>query len=48
MGWIRKHNATIMKVGGYLMIIMGLFLFFDWMTAIISLLTALFGGFTGF
>jgi len=48
MGWIRKHNMTIMKIGGYLMIVMGVFLFFDWMTAIISLLTALFGGFTGF
>src|SRR3954468_5294053 len=48
MGWIRKHNITIMKIGGYLMIVMGIFLFFDWMTAIISLLTTLFGGFTGF
>ncbi|WP_428908271.1 cytochrome c biogenesis CcdA family protein [Niallia sp. Krafla_26] len=48
MEWIRKHNITIMKIGGYLMIVMGVFLFFDWMTAIISILTALFGGFTGF
>jgi cytochrome c-type biogenesis protein len=48
MHWIRKHNAMIMKIGGYLMIIMGIFLFFDWMTDIISLLSALFGGFTGF
>jgi cytochrome c-type biogenesis protein len=48
MNWIRKHNVKIMKIGGYIMIIMGIFLFFDWMTAIISLLTALFGGFTGF
>ena len=48
MNWIRKHNVKIMKTGGYIMIMMGIFLFFDWMTAIISLLTALFGGFTGF
>ncbi len=48
MNWIRKHNVKIMKIGGYIMIIMGIFLFFDWMTAIISLLTVLFGGFTGF
>jgi cytochrome c-type biogenesis protein len=48
INWIRKHNVKIMKIGGYIMIIMGIFLFFDWMTAIISLLTALFGGFTGF
>ena len=48
MNWIRKHNVKIMKIGGYIMIIMGIFLFFDWMTAMISILTALFGGFTGF
>ncbi len=48
MNWIRKHNAKIVKIGGWLMIIMGIFLFFDWMTMIISLLTYLFGGFTGF
>jgi cytochrome c-type biogenesis protein len=48
MNWIRKHNVKIMKIGGYIMIIMGIFLFFDWMTAIISFLTVLFGGFTGF
>ncbi|MCQ6276294.1 sulfite exporter TauE/SafE family protein [Bacillus sp. V3B] len=48
MSWIRKHNIKIMKIGGYLMIVIGIFLFFDWMTTIISLLSALFGGFTGF
>lgn len=48
MGWIRKHNIKIMKIGGYLMIVMGVLLFFNWMTAIISLLLALFGGFKGF
>jgi cytochrome c-type biogenesis protein len=48
MNWIRKHNAKIVKIGGWMMIVMGIFLFFDWMTAIISLLTYLFGGFTGF
>lgn len=48
MGWIRKHNVKIMKIGGYIMILMGILLFFNWMTAIISLLSALFGDFTGF
>ncbi len=48
MGWIRKHNMKIVKIGGWLMIVMGIFLFFDWMTVIISLLSALFGGFQGF
>ncbi|MBD7936618.1 MULTISPECIES: cytochrome c biogenesis CcdA family protein [Cytobacillus] len=48
MKWIKKHNVTIMRIGGILMIVMGVVLFFDWMTDIISLLTMLTGGFTGF
>lgn len=48
MKWIRKHSAAIMKVGGYVMMIMGIVLFFDWMTKIIAILTPIFGGFTGF
>ncbi len=35
MQWIRKHNLKIMKIGGYIMIVMGIILFFDWMTQII-------------
>lgn len=46
--WIRKHSAAIMKVGGYVMMVMGIVLFFDWMTKIIAILTPIFGGFTGF
>ncbi|MDQ0273271.1 cytochrome c biogenesis CcdA family protein [Cytobacillus purgationiresistens] len=48
MKWIRKHNVKIMKIGGILMIVMGIVLFFDWMTVIISYFTMLTGGFTGF
>ena len=48
MGWIRKHNTKIVKIGGYIMIVMGLVLFFDWMTKIIILFQGMFGGFTGF
>lgn len=48
LGWIKKHNVKIMKFGGYMMIIMGIFLFFDWMTRITIYFTNLFGGFTGF
>jgi cytochrome c-type biogenesis protein len=48
MQWIRRNNVKIMKIGGYLMIVMGVVLFFDWMTQIISIFTALFGGFKGF
>ncbi|OLN22932.1 cytochrome C biogenesis protein CcdA [Domibacillus antri] len=46
--WIRSNSAKIVKIGGYVMIIMGIVLFFDWMTKIIMILTPLFGGFTGF
>lgn len=46
--WIRKHNVAIMKIGGWIMIVMGVILFFDWMTKIIELFSRLFGDFTGF
>ncbi|WP_088051962.1 cytochrome c biogenesis CcdA family protein [Virgibacillus dakarensis] len=47
--WINKYSRLIMKIGGYIMIIMGIVLYFNWMTKIISFLTNyLFGGFTGF
>lgn len=48
MQWIRRHNVLIMKIGGYVMIIMGIMLFFDWLTKIIGVFIDLFGGFTGF
>ncbi len=48
MKWIKKHSIKIMKIGGYIMIIMGIMLFFDWMTKIINIFQSLFGGFTGF
>ncbi|HEY2422248.1 MAG TPA: cytochrome c biogenesis protein CcdA [Neobacillus sp.] len=48
MKWIRTHSNKIVKIGGYLMIVMGIVLFFDWMTKIIILFSGLFGGFTGF
>ncbi|PGT79439.1 MULTISPECIES: cytochrome c biogenesis protein CcdA [Bacillaceae] len=48
LGWIKKHNVKIMKIGGYIMIVMGILLFFDIMTSIIIFLTRIFGGFTGF
>lgn len=46
--WIRKNSMKIVKIGGYAMIIMGVVLYFDWMTKIIAYATAIFGGFTGF
>ncbi|SFA72390.1 MULTISPECIES: cytochrome c biogenesis CcdA family protein [unclassified Bacillus (in: firmicutes)] len=48
MKWIRKNSMIIMKVGGYIMIVMGIVLFFNWMTKIIMVFQQMFGGFTGF
>ncbi|MBS4189348.1 cytochrome c biogenesis protein CcdA [Bacillus sp. FJAT-49705] len=48
MNWIRRNSLLIMKIGGYIMMVMGVVLFFDWMTKIIAILSPLFGGFTGF
>jgi cytochrome c-type biogenesis protein len=48
INWIKKHNVIIMKIGGAIMIIMGVMLFFDWLTKIIIFFTNIFGGFTGF
>ena len=47
MNWIRKHNVKIVKIGGIIMILMGILLFFDGLTLIISLFSSLFGDFTG-
>jgi cytochrome c-type biogenesis protein len=47
--WIKKYNHKITQFGGYITIIMGIVLFFDWMTKITTFLTNnVFGGFTGF
>lgn len=46
--WIRANSAKIVKIGGYAMILMGIVLFFDWMTKITAYASALFGGFQGF
>ncbi|WP_017753854.1 cytochrome c biogenesis CcdA family protein [Calidifontibacillus oryziterrae] len=48
MQWIKKHSVKIIKIGGYVMIVMGIFLFFDWMTKITTYFIRIFGGFTGF
>lgn len=47
MNWIKKHNQKIVKIGGYIMIFMGVALFFDWMTKLTSYLSSLFN-FSGF
>jgi cytochrome c-type biogenesis protein len=49
LSWIKKHNRKAIKIGGILMIIMGVFLYFDWMTKLTSfLINRVFNGFTGF
>ncbi|UFU01133.1 cytochrome c biogenesis protein CcdA [Radiobacillus kanasensis] len=45
--WIKRNGALIVKIGGYMMIFMGIALFFDWMTKLTSFLASWFG-FTGF
>ncbi|MBM7570560.1 cytochrome c biogenesis CcdA family protein [Aquibacillus albus] len=49
MKWIKKYNQLIMKIGGATMIVMGVFLYFDWMSKLITIISnSLFNGFTGF
>lgn len=48
LDWIRKNSGKIMKIGGYVMIAVGILLFFDGMTLIVRILEPIFGGFTGF
>lgn len=45
MQWIRRNSLKITKIGGYMMIIVGIALFFDWMTALTSFLANWFGFF---
>ncbi|QKY69113.1 cytochrome c biogenesis CcdA family protein [Lentibacillus sp. CBA3610] len=47
LSWIRRHSAKIVKIGGYIMIFMGVALYFDWMTDLTAFLASLFG-FSGF
>ncbi|WP_270181934.1 cytochrome c biogenesis protein CcdA [Alkalihalobacillus sp. CinArs1] len=47
--WIKKNSTVIMKAGGYLMIVMGVLLYFNFMTMFTSfLVNNLFNGFQGF
>lgn len=46
--WMLKYSNTIMKVGGVIMILMGILLYFDGLTKIIIWLQPLFGDFQGF
>ena len=48
MTWIRTHSQKIVKVGGYIMIVVGILLFFDGLTYITRILQPIFGDFKGF
>lgn len=48
MTFLKTHSFIIMTFGGILMVLMGVLLYFNMMTKIITFLTPLFGGFTGF
>ena len=46
--WIKKYSGFVMKIGGGIMIGMGIILFFDKLTLINSLVQPMFGDFQGF
>ncbi|MEG0261224.1 MAG: cytochrome c biogenesis protein CcdA [Lysinibacillus sp.] len=48
MNWIRENSQKIVKIGGYIMIGVGILLFFNGLNYITRILTPIFGGFTGF
>ncbi|MBO9128943.1 cytochrome c biogenesis protein CcdA [Bacillus sp. 165] len=48
MNWIKRNSNMLVKIGGYVMIAMGILLYFDAMTKITAYFTQFFGGFTGF
>ncbi|WP_214789486.1 cytochrome c biogenesis protein CcdA [Exiguobacterium sp. s21] len=48
MTFLKKRSAQFMSIGGGLMVIMGLMLYFDMMTDVIAYLSQFTGGFTGF
>jgi cytochrome c-type biogenesis protein len=47
LGWIKRNGAKLVKIGGYIMIILGVVLFFDWMRILTGYLSSVFG-FRGF
>ncbi|WP_226034853.1 cytochrome c biogenesis CcdA family protein [Aquibacillus saliphilus] len=47
LSWIKRNGPRLVKIGGYIMIFMGIALFFDWMYKLTAFLAGWFG-FTGF
>lgn len=46
--WLKKYSGTMMKIGGGIMVVMGIVLFFDKFTVLNSLIQPFFGDFQGF
>jgi cytochrome c-type biogenesis protein len=47
LNWIKRHSSGIVKAGGYVMILVGIALYFNWMAKLTSYLAGLFN-FQGF
>lgn len=48
LNWIKRNSRSIMKIGGWIMIAVGVVLFFDQMTLFNRILSPVFGNFQGF
>lgn len=48
IGFLKRHMQRVVKVGGYVMIAMGVLIFFDQLSKLNQLFTPIFGDFTGF
>ncbi|MFS0788687.1 cytochrome c biogenesis protein CcdA [Shouchella sp. 1P09AA] len=49
VSWLSKHSASIMRIGGFMMILFGVLLYFDGLTRLTSfLVNNVFNGFMGF
>jgi cytochrome c-type biogenesis protein len=46
--WLKRYSGIVMKIGGVVMVVMGIILYFDKFTLINSLLQPIFGDFQGF
>ncbi len=44
---LKKNSSRLVQIGGYVMMMMGLLLYFDWMTKITSTFVSITGGFRG-
>lgn len=48
LNWVKANSGRLMKIGGFIMVVVGTLLFFDQMTLFNRLLSPIFGDFQGF